>query len=288
MNPRRARPAAVSTAVSAVVTGPRRDGRVLASFPKAVYLLLEEPACVVALVTPDAVRLPNALVVASGAGEEPFAPVAAGAPVRVAEGYVAAGDVVVAAASWWEPVPRLGPVDASTVPARMATASRRIDYWTEAHASDREALRAGHTALAEAAARADPVDGAVAAGSLVGLGPGLTPAGDDLIGGTLASSRLLGDAVGSRAAVAFAQAVGESAAAHSAATSLVSAALLHHARRGAVADRVAALLQALVGRGDPDTAVADLLAVGHTSGNDLATGVLLGCRAALAVSPSTG
>lgn len=272
--------------MSDVVTGRRRDGRVLASFPKALYLLLEEPACVVALVTHDAVRLPNALVVASGADEEPFAPVEANSRVRAAEGYVAAGDVVVTAASWWDPVPRLGAVDAATVEARAATVSRRIDHWPDAHAGDREALLAGYAALADAAARADPADGAAAVAGLVGLGPGLTPAGDDLLGGTLASSLLIGEAVGNHAAVAFARAVGEAAAAHSAATSLVSAALLHHAGRGAVADQVASLLRALVGRGDPDRAAADLLAVGHTSGSDLAAGVLLGCRAALAASPS--
>lgn len=285
--PRRSRPAAVSTAVSDVVTGPRRGGRVLASFPKALYLLLEEPPCVVALVTHDAVRLPNALVVASGAEERPFAQVETGAGVQAADGYVAAGDIVVTAASWWDPVPRLGVVDASTVRTRVAAVSRRISQWADTHAGNREALRNGHTALAQAAARGDPTGGAAAAAALVGLGPGLTPAGDDLIGGAVASSLLIGQAVGNAAAVTFARAVGEAAAADPAATSLVSAALLHHAGRGAVADRVASLLQALVGRGHPDTAAADLLAVGHTSGNDLATGVLLGCDAALAAPSST-
>ncbi|MGW2307082.1 oxamate carbamoyltransferase subunit AllH family protein [Actinomadura luteofluorescens] len=44
---------------------------------------------------------------------------------------------------------------------------------------------------------------------------------------------------------------------------------------------MAAVLRGVAGHEPPQAAVRRLLAVGHTSGTDLAHGVLAGCRAAL-------
>src|SRR5260370_4967323 len=55
-----------SLGVGSRIDGPRRPARVIAAFPAAVYLELPAPGPeprVLALVTPTAVRLPNAVVV---------------------------------------------------------------------------------------------------------------------------------------------------------------------------------------------------------------------------------
>ncbi len=65
------------------------------------------------------------------------------------------------------------------------------------------------------------------------------------------------------------------------ATSALSADLLRHAGEGRAAPPVLGLLDALVGARPVVPALADLLAVGSTSGHDTATGVLLAARALL-------
>jgi hypothetical protein len=103
---------------------------------------------------------------------------------------------------------------------------------------------------------------------LVGRGPGLTPAGDDLLSGILVTLRALQD----RRADRLARAVGDVAATQ---TTHVSAALLVHASRGECVPELAGMIAALDGRGDVGAAVRRLVAVGHSSGTALAYGVVL-------------
>jgi len=63
-------------------------------------------------------------------------------------------------------------------------------------------------------------------------------------------------------------------------TTTLSATLLRHAGRGETDDASAGLLRALCGQGDPAPALDALLALGHTSGTGLATGLLAGAAAA--------
>lgn len=99
--------------------------------------------------------------------------------------------------------------------------------------------------------------------ALVGRGDGLTPVGDDVLAGWLVASRAVG-----RDTTPIAEAV----EAHLPRTTSLSAALLRHAIAG---EAIAPFRVALT-----TGAVADLLAVGHTSG----AGMLLGAH--LALSPS--
>jgi hypothetical protein len=110
-----------------------------------------------------------------------------------------------------------------------------------------------------------------AVAALVGLGPGLTPSGDDLLAGWLAAAR-----AGARTvlAVGLAQAVEASLPR----TSELSAFLLRCAVRGFwpaplldVADALAAEREA-----EALAALGVLCTLGHSSGADLATGFLLG------------
>jgi len=111
-------------------------------------------------------------------------------------------------------------------------------------------------------------DRAVAA--LVGLGPGLTPAGDDILCGFLAA-----------AGPALAPGLAAAMAANLARTGLISARLMAGALRGFWPAPLAALAAALAGD-DVTEALADLAQLcrlGHSSGADLATGYLLGLAA---------
>jgi hypothetical protein len=109
------------------------------------------------------------------------------------------------------------------------------------------------------------------AASLIGLGPGLTPSGDDLLGGMLvalhavgetARARRLGDWVLARAA---------------AATGRISLAHLRCAAEGDGAEPLHLVLAALGMPGTPglEAALARLAAIGHSSGLDALAGTVL-------------
>ncbi len=108
---------------------------------------------------------------------------------------------------------------------------------------------------------------------LVGLGPGLTPSGDDLLVGMLAVLSLAGDTW-----------VGEAVAPAVRDTPDFSRAVLLEACRGGFAADVDALVRALLaGETDEvDAASGELLEQGATSGSDLCAGAALGAVLAAA------
>jgi hypothetical protein len=210
----------------------------------------------------------------------------------------------------WAPVlPRVtGPR-----PARQATAHALIGILTAQAGDEGSGRLAAHLpgllagGVPPAAIQADPVLRGITAGlqalyavlrdgnadaacaalvGLLGLGPGLTPSGDDVVCGILAG---LGWATNTPAANEYgainrasttrriisglAQAVNEAAPAR---TNRISATLLRHAATGLLYAPAMDLGAALLA-GDP-AAVADparrLLGIGHTSGGDLAVGIL--------------
>ena len=120
---------------------------------------------------------------------------------------------------------------------------------------------------------------------LLGLGPGLTPAGDDLLAGAMLALHALG---APDLAAALWRTVG---AAGSAATTQASRAFLAAAADGHACAPVAAVLAALLTDAPPTAAddwpahVARLDAVGHTSGWDMLAGLVLALAAACAAGP---
>jgi uncharacterized protein DUF2877 len=110
------------------------------------------------------------------------------------------------------------------------------------------------------------LDGAV--DMLAGLGPGLTPAGDDALAGIL----LVLGAHDRAAAIA---------AADQAETNDIARAFLAWAARGQSIEPVHRLL-GTPDRGQASAALADLLRFGHSSGSDLAFGLQLGLRESIA------
>lgn len=122
---------------------------------------------------------------------------------------------------------------------------------------------------------------AEAAEPLLGLGPGLTPSGDDLVGGVLFTRRVLGGKAPPRGLVARARAR----------THPVSAALLADLAAGHGHAPLHALAGALAsGHAEAAAEAAhELTIIGHTSGWDMLAGVLLALagREAIGAAPRT-
>ena len=115
-----------------------------------------------------------------------------------------------------------------------------------------------------------------AAARLVGLGPGLTPAGDDFLCGFLAAaySRCVARPAPSRRLASFAEAMRPLLGG----TTDISAAFLRSALAGRFSRPLAALAEACADApdGDLDSAILRLAEVGHSSGLDAATGFFYG------------
>ena len=289
-----------SLGVRSLVSGPRRHGRVIAAFPAAIYVELRAPSPgprILAVVTPAAVALPIAVVARQDAGHGPagddtqsarasedcLAGLAAGDSVVVGRGIVEAGRIQVRVRRWWDPVPVLAPLSRQRLEAACAELRALCSASPRRPGLD---TRAGPAVLAACCAAGDVPGAAEAARRLVGLGPGLTPSGDDIVAGLLLALRLVGGVVadGSGAVSLADQLAATVTGCARDRTTPVSAALLHCAARGAGAAEVIAVLQALGGRESAGPAVTRLLAAGHTSGADLAWGIAAGCRAVLAAA----
>jgi hypothetical protein len=314
-----------SCAIADVVTGPVRPLRVLAVFPAAAYLAHADG--IVALVAADGIHHPNAVVVAAATVERPLAGLTAGQRGSIGRGRVEVGDVTVAVARWADPVPRLRRV----APSELADRVEQLRASLHERTGPPPASLAGPAeAVAAALRRRDPAAVVDAARALVGGGPGLTPAGDDVLAGLFAAVVTLvpalaggggpgrparqpavgtmteptiasevraprqpafgtaseptsasearppcGDGVTGLTVAVEAAAEGIVARAR-AATTAISAELLRHALRGEVAAPAAAVLHALTGRRQLGPALDELLAVGATSGRDLALGLVTG------------
>jgi uncharacterized protein DUF2877 len=297
-----------------VLDGPRRAARVIAVFPAAGYLELRSPAepRVLALVGSDAVRLPNSIVVAATGRELPFASVREGDAAWVGEGLVeitpGAGlptrpRMRVKVRRWWDPCPVLGPLTvaelargvrlltaettetAERAPAAESTGPAGIAGMAGCGLADHP----GPPWLADRCAAGDLAHAVDAAERIVGLGPGLTPSGDDILAGLLVSLRTFGEAVpGGTAAIRLADWLGAAVTAHAGTrTTALSATLLHCAAQGQAAMEVAAVLRGIAGQSELRPAVRRLLGAGHTSGADLIWGLLAGCRAILSLAAET-
>jgi len=105
------------------------------------------------------------------------------------------------------------------------------------------------------------------ASGLVGLGPGLTPAGDDFLAGAVAALDALGRG-NIRAALARA------VLAASGRTSPLSASLLRTAGAGHVGENFHTMVAAVIG-GDAEAAITTAKRIGHTSGWDALAGTVV-------------
>ncbi|MGY1772538.1 DUF2877 domain-containing protein [Blastococcus sp. SYSU D00813] len=265
-------PASASTGVAELLRGPVRPARVLASMPAAVYLQVatDRGSDVVGVLTSDAARLPLGCVLFRPSNGRPLVALPAGAPAEVGGGRIVVGDLAVSAAAWWDPRPKLPSLRPALLPEGVRQLRTAL-YGEGPHSAfNLPGLPGGPggplAALRGAVRRAD-LDAALrTATRLIGLGPGLTPAGDDVMAGTMAGLVLLGHPAADRfAAGVYALAAGR--------TTELSRALLRHAAAGRVSGEYAAVLQGLVGERPLGPAIAGLMATGSTSGRAMALGL---------------
>lgn len=301
---------AASVFLRDLLTGPDRTGRVSGVTRKAVYVRLDDiddtrsahrhprrdpgHVTVVAIELPGGVQLPNAVTVGSDAAP-------ALAALEVGQSVAVGGRAV----SWSLPSARRGPASQDHAP-RPVSARVCVRRWWDPRAGgsrlDLDDLRGALAAIdgrVAADSRAFGLEPAVAVlrhelhrrpapdhhplamacRDLVGRGPGLTPAGDDVLAGVsallrhVASGRDVPTAV--RAACGaladrLARVVLEPAVLRR--TNDVSADLLRCADRGGVTAAARTVFRAI---GTPDLPVATrrLAAIGHTSGRDLLVGI---------------
>ncbi|MEW9549337.1 DUF2877 domain-containing protein [Nonomuraea sp. NPDC050783] len=266
---------AASTAVRPVLEAPRRPARVLAAFPAGVYLEVRtelEPK-VIAVITGEAVRLPNSVLLAG-----PLPRVEVGEEAWAGERGVELGALSLRVRRWWDPAPPLGPVDRAGLEEAAAVLARPAE---PAPGLPGNGVIA---ALAAACGRGWLLGMATAAEQLVGLGPGLTPSGDDVLAGLLVTLRHLGAATGTGRAVWLAGWLAATVTFDARTrTTPLSATLLHCAARGEASPEVLAVLRGVAGHQALEPALRRLRHLGHTSGADLAQGVAIGVDAVLAL-----
>ena len=131
--------------------------------------------------------------------------------------------------------------------------------------------------LAQGCAEASLLKSVTAADQLIGLGPGLTPSGDDVLSGLLVALRHLGTATRVSRAVWLADWLAAAVTFDARGrTTPISATLLHCAARGEASGEMLAVLRGLAGRQSLEPALHRLLQLGHTSGPDLACGLRIG------------
>jgi hypothetical protein len=266
-------PAAASTGVTDLLRGPVRQARVLMSVPAAVYLQVstDRGNDVVGVLTSDAARLPLACMLFRPSNGRPLVALPTGAPAEVGGGRIVVGDLSVSAAAWWNPRPKLPSLRPALLPEGVRQLRNTLYGEGVPHSAfTLPGLPTGPggplAALRGAVRRADLEAALRTATRLIGLGPGLTPAGDDVMAGTVAGLVLLGHPAAERfAAGVYSLAAGR--------TTELSRALLRHAACGRVSGEYAAVLHGLVGERPLAPAVATLLATGSTSGRAMALGL---------------
>lgn len=254
-----------SPSVRRLIGGAVRPATVLGAFPTALYLRLPERE-VVALLSRDAIRLPCGLVLPTASSEFPLSRLEG-------QALVGASAVRVGELNVW-----LSHLVSPCAPTGLTADHQAVEHAWRRLVTDQSAdLGLGLPgALLRDYQR--PRVAASLVDRLLGVGPGLTPAGDDVLAGLLVGARSFGldaDALTD-------QVLG--AATHR--TTDLSTALLRCACRGEATPELRALVSALAGgtahRGQLDDALAALRRVGHTSGEAMATGATAAATVALA------
>ena len=251
-----------------LISGPARPADVLGRFATALYLRLAGGE-VIALLSSDAVRLPIGLILPTSSREFPLTHL---------YGQVAVGSGGVHVGSWSCRVSRLVSLRA---PAALTPDRHACEYLQHrlAHCQSADPDLRPPDALPDDAHSPEVATDLVR--RLLGVGPGLTPAGDDVLAGLLVGLWSFGQKAGPlRLAVLAGLPAG---------TTDLSAALLRCAARGESIPQVNKLLRTMSKNAWPgrlDDAMDDLVRVGHTSGTALATGVL--AAATIAIGDRSG
>ncbi len=259
-------PAAAGTPAARLLREQVRTGRVLAVFSSALVVTVPSPTGErqLSLLTRTAAGVPNGVRLPAGFDGARLRMFSPGEPADIGHGRIELGTLRIRLVREWTTRVRSGavsPVALSSLAAAIRGQQPGVD-------SGLVAALGAALDDDDAAALADAVFG------LVGVGSGLTPGGDDVLAGVTVGLLVAGrgDLIGQvAAAVPWAH------------TNAVSAELLRLALCGHASTEILAVLRRLMGAWPTPiptaataTAISRLLAVGHTSGADLATGLLLG------------
>jgi Protein of unknown function (DUF2877) len=299
--------------------GAESRGVVVGVQRRACHLALDSGALVI-LSTPDVALAPNGVTIAL---EPPVSQaetgVRVGQTVVLGTGVSARGRapgqrdgravdwrVELAGASIWEPRARVEPIAPGALRGGLVLtralviaegAAESLVPLLRGSAGATDDLQAGmvrmvrgparHLRAAAAGGELEAV--ADAAARLAGLGPGLTPSGDDLLAGFAAAWTLVGESRGLDAAarqrVARALYAGAQAGA-----SRLGRVWLEHALRGELPEPMTRFVAVLLASAPCglESAVREMLAVGASSGTDWTVGFLLGAGAAARSAAGAG
>ncbi len=277
-------PAAVAIPVLDLVSGELTPATILAAYSAAVVLCCEpradRPARIVTILAREASGVPNGVRTALTAADRPFRHLTEGDAAFVGGGGIQlTGMRLRAVRTVRTAVPHITPSPRAVRRIGDVANGAARGVGDEPVGALRAALATGDAAGLRAAVRA-----------LVGLGAGSTPGGDDVLAGTMAGL------LAARRAVLAHQIAAALLPDLAARTPVVSADLLRLAAQGNVCTEAGAVILAAADRGcrsaglgvlpnakpssdlgsDIDRALARLLAIGHTSGADMATGLAIG------------
>lgn len=229
---------AASSLLTALMDGPERRLEEVARTRVSVhYETGDAQVPVVTVSTPFAVRLPAAVITAV---------LPPPGPVTIGRGRLEQRAASWRVSRWWRPDRPAG------LDAPSADLSALLPH---------DGRICGLPAL-------DPAYDGLRPSALVGHGPGLTPAGDDVLAGALVAAHATADP----RLPAWRTSTGQALA--TTRTTAVSRALLHHACDGYAAPELAEFVVAACQGGDLARARGRLLAVGHLSGAALMRGAL--------------
>lgn len=264
----------------AAFLGEPRTGTVVATFPRSCYLDLA--GRIAAVVAPELLNGPLNVVVSPPSGFS-FEGISVGAPVSTVAHTLMidnAAEIDFAAAEVWDPtVWPLPTVSGNT----LWTNLHLLEEILREEAPPESLARLDHAPARAANALAALKDGlrrrdagmvADAAGRLAGLGPGLTPSGDDVLAGALVALAVRPPADADVLRERMVSAVAGR-------TTRISLAYLDAAARGEAGETWHRLL-ALLPEDSPAgllPAVRRVMAFGETSGADMLMGFILGMQA---------
>ena len=296
-----------STAIESILDLPTTRGSVHSVFPRAANLLLGGRLLTLhARGTPCA---PNGLMLALRTNQKPLAGLQPGMVCLVERGVI-----TIPAANLrldlqqsqpWNPRPQLAP--GACPPKCLQQNLALLEAYLSAHASpdglaglacfssetSAEKAGAGSRLLHVAWSAAQHLLDGIAqqrlslarqgVSALMGLGPGLTPSGDDVLTGLIAAALVLGGAVGQP--VTFYQRLSAEALAIAySRTNKLSITWSEYAGRGEVAEHLGRLFKALIQSNTSllEQAAQEVLSSGATSGGDIVAGIILGGRCLIA------
>ncbi len=280
-----------ATAIGYGVAPDSIAGPVIAVFPRACEILCADGL----IVTLSAVEggVPGGISVEVGEGFRFDAHLVAGAEAAVRGGVLRfAGSVVsidLRGASAWRS--RLGEMRADfALPEPQRARGAAVQALLE-DGRTRPLVAVGRGALIDLvrASRSHDIDAAAAAAAkLIGLGDGVTPAGDDCLVGHLCG--LWAGVHGRAGRIAFAEELGRRVAALAPRTHRVSRAYLEAAAVGEASQKLARLAMSIARGDEADArgAAAAAIAVGHSSGACMVLGLLLGTAAASGIDLESG